>query len=319
VTHESPCRTLHSVPTALPAPLTSRPLRPTDLEEVFRVVVTSEMTDVGEALVERSDISADWNDPATDLALDSRGVFDGEELVAVAEVHRGGRRAEVAVVPDRRGCGIGSWLAAWTERRAAALGAERVGQAVPHGSAPHRFLVDRGYEVAWTSWVLVLPDGAAVPDRGLPTGYRLATADAATHRDAYHVVEDAFGEWDGREHVAYEGWASHVVERPGFEPWMLRLVVHDADGVVGVCFTRVDEEGTGFVGQLAVQPGHRGRGLAQVLLADGFAGARDHGAVRSELTTDSRTGALDLYLKVGMRVTSTWLNLATDPRVAVSR
>jgi mycothiol synthase len=239
--------------------------------------------------------------------------------VAMAEVRRRGRRAEAYVVPDRRGCGIGSWLAAWTEQRAAALGAERVGQAVPEGSAPHRFLAARGYQVAWTSWVLVLPDGTAVPDRGLVPGYRLATADAATHRAAYQVVEDAFGEWDGREHVAYEGWASHVVDRPGFEPWMLRLVVHESDGVVGVCFTRVDEERTGFVGQLAVRRDHRGRGLAQVLLADGFAGARDHGALRSELTTDSRTGALDLYLKVGMQVTSTWLSLATEPAAALSR
>ncbi len=303
----------------LPDPLSSRPLRPTDLEAVFHVAVTSELADAGEALLERSDIAADWNDPATDLELDSVGVFDGEALVAFAEVRRGGRRAEVAVLPDRRGLGIGSWLASWTERRAAGLGAERVGQAVPEGAAPHRFLAARGYEVAWTSWVLVLPEGGAIPERPLPPGYRLATADPTTHRAAYEVVEDSFGEWASRERTEYEGWAAHVVERPGYEPWMLRLVVHEEDGVVGVCFTRVDDAGTGFVGQLAVRRDHRGRGLAQVLLADGFRGARDHGAHRSELTTDSRTGALDLYLKVGMEVTSTWLNLATDPSAAVSR
>ncbi len=305
--------------TSLPLPLTSRPLAHADLEAVYQVVVTSELADAGEALLERADIAADWNDPATDLELDSVGVFDGGDLVAMAEVRRGGRRAEVAVLPERRGLGIGSWLAAWTERRAAELGAERVGQAVPQASAPHRFLAARGYEVAWTSWVLVLPEGAAVPHRELPPGYRLATADAGTHRAAYEVVEGAFGEWGGRERVAYEGWAAHVIDRRGFQPWMLRLVVHDVDGVVGACFTRVDEAACGFVGQLAVRPDHRGRGLAQVLLADGFAGARDHGAVRSELTTDSRTGALDLYRKVGMEVTSTWLHLATDPDSALSR
>ena len=37
--------------------------------------------------------------------------------------------------------------------------------------------------------------------------------------------------------------------------------------------------------------------------------AKEHGATRSELSTDSRTGALDLYLKLGMEVTSTWVNL----------
>ena len=37
--------------------------------------------------------------------------------------------------------------------------------------------------------------------------------------------------------------------------------------------------------------------------------AREHGAVRSELSTDSRTGALDLYLGLGMRVEDDWVNL----------
>jgi hypothetical protein len=48
------------------------------------------------------------------------------------------------------------------------------------------------------------------------------------------------------------------------------------------------------------------------LLADSFAAARAHGATRSELSTDSRTGALSLYEKVGMVVTSTWVNLAIE-------
>jgi mycothiol synthase len=283
------------------------------MEQLFRLVSAAELVDAGEVLVERSDIAADWAGPTTDLALDTVGVLDGDRLVGFAEVSRRGARAEAAVHPQWRGRGIGSWLASWAEERAAALGSGRVGQAVPLGSAPHRFLEARGYEVAWTSWVLQLPVGTVVPHRDLPSGYRLRTPEnGAGHVAAYEVVEHAFGEWSGRDGQTYEEWASHVVQRPGFEPWMLRVVEHVDDGTVGACFTRVDETGCGFVGQLAVDRSHRGRGLAQVLLADGFAQARRHGATRSELTTDSRTGALELYLKVGMEVTSTWLNLATD-------
>ena len=51
-------------------------------------------------------------------------------------------------------------------------------------------------------------------------------------------------------------------------------------------------------------------GLARALLVDCFAVAREHGASRSELSTDSRTGALGLYERVGMRVTSTWVHRA---------
>ena len=69
--------------------------------------------------------------------------------------------------------------------------------------------------------------------------------------------------------------------------------------------------------QLAVERSHRGQGLAQALLADAFAQAREHGATRSELSTDSRTGALDLYLKLGMEVTQLWTHLVTElPRPA---
>ena len=38
--------------------------------------------------------------------------------------------------------------------------------------------------------------------------------------------------------------------------------------------------------------------------------AHAHGATRSELSTDSRTGALGLYERVGMEVTSTWVHRA---------
>ncbi|MDX6326757.1 MAG: mycothiol synthase, partial [Nocardioidaceae bacterium] len=48
------------------------------------------------------------------------------------------------------------------------------------------------------------------------------------------------------------------------------------------------------------------------LLVDAFGNAREHGATRSELSTDSRTGALGLYEKVGMVVTSTWVHRAIN-------
>ena len=47
-------------------------------------------------------------------------------------------------------------------------------------------------------------------------------------------------------------------------------------------------------------------------LVDAFERARDHGATVSELSTDSRTGALGLYEHVGMQVTQTWRQWMTD-------
>jgi hypothetical protein len=47
-------------------------------------------------------------------------------------------------------------------------------------------------------------------------------------------------------------------------------------------------------------------------MVDAFTVGREHGAQSSCLSTDSRTGALGLYEKVGMRVTSVWVNRALD-------
>jgi ribosomal protein S18 acetylase RimI-like enzyme len=101
------------------------------------------------------------------------------------------------------------------------------------------------------------------------------------------------------------------MQRPGFEPWHLRVVTDDKGVVVGAA-SLVTSDDVGFVEKLAVHRDHRHQGLGQALLADVFSEARAHGATKSELSTDSRTGALDLYEKVGMEVTSVWVNRAID-------
>ena len=66
--------------------------------------------------------------------------------------------------------------------------------------------------------------------------------------------------------------------------------------------------GAGFIPRLATRRDQRGRGLAQALLVDSFRESPRARCEGLELSTDSRTGALALYEKVGMVVTSTWVN-----------
>ncbi len=297
---------------SLPSGLTARPLTRADLDAVYAVYAAAEVEDSGHLGIEPEDIAGDWARPSFDLASDSVGVLDGDRIVAAGEVTRGGARAEGAVLPEARGHGIGSWLVAWTETRAAAMGSSRVGQTTPDGSMPQRLLLARDYRLGHTSWVLELPEGREVPERPLPDRYSLATADTAERVHAAHtVIQDAFDEWEGRVRDTFEDWAATTVRRPGAQPWQLRVVEHDG-AVVGASYTVLDSQGVGFVDQLAVARPHRGRGLAQALLADAFGQTRAQGATRSELSTDSRTGALDLYRKVGMEVTQTWTHLVTD-------
>jgi ribosomal protein S18 acetylase RimI-like enzyme len=85
------------------------------------------------------------------------------------------------------------------------------------------------------------------------------------------------------------------------------VVVDPSGAVVAMAWVQLGLD-TAFISRLATRRDQRGQGLAQALLVDSFAAGRAHGAHKSELSTDSRTGALSLYEKVGMVVTSTWVN-----------
>ena len=151
----------------------------------------------------------------------------------------------------------------------------------------------------------------SIPDRPLPSGHVVRAAREEEWPEAWRVNEDAFLEWSVRERDTFEIWKSQTVLRPGFEPWQLRVVVDPSGRIVGMALLQLND-GTCFIARLAVDGQCRGLGLGQALLVDAFAVGREHGATVSELSTDSRTGALGLYEKVGMQVTSTWVNRAID-------
>ncbi|GAA4705934.1 GNAT family N-acetyltransferase [Nocardioides conyzicola] len=294
----------------VPAGLSGRPLVMSDARAVFEVMAAQESHDTGEIGIEEGDIVGDWQRPSYDVSASTIGVFDGEALVAYAE-HMGADRGDAAVHPDYRGRGIGTVLAGWMQARARAAGASVVGMPVPRGSDGDRLLEALGYHVRWESWVLQLPEGATVPERALPAGYTIREATPDDYEACWTVLEDAFLEWSVRDREPFEDFLSRTVERPGFEPWNLRLVT-DADGVA-VGATVVRPVGTeGYVDRIATRKDQRGQGIAQAMLVDAFAAARAHGATTSGLNTDSRTGALGLYERVGMVVTQTWVNRAIN-------
>ena len=259
---------------ALPDGLTTRPLRPTDSRAVFELMAAQELADTGRVAIEESDIISDWARPSHDLAGRSVGVHDGEQLVAYAEL-MGADGADTSVLPSHRGRGIGTWLAHWLQQLGREVGSTAVGMPVPQGSPGDRLLKTLGFHVRWTSWVLTLPEGATIPERDLPPGYTIRVAEPDDVRPAHDVLEDAFLEWSVRERESFEDFEAAT---------------------------------TGYVDRLAVRAGQRNRGLAQALLVDSFAAARRHGTTTSELSTDSRTGALGLYERVGMVVDQVWVN-----------
>ncbi|WP_110207889.1 GNAT family N-acetyltransferase [Nocardioides daejeonensis] len=298
--------------TALPTGLSIRPLGGTDAAAVAAVMAAEELAATGEIAIEEADILSDWQRPGFDIADSTIGVFAQEGLVGYAE-HSHGDRGDAAVHPEWHGQGIGTWLAGWLTEKVRERGGRVIGMPNPEGSPGDRLLAALGWEPRWTSWVLALPQGRDLADRDLPPGYAVRAARTDEQQAAHDVLEDAFLEWSDRARETFEEFRATVLERPGREPWQLRVVVDAEETVVGVTVlirSEIDGIAEGYVDRLAVRRDQRGRGLAQVLLNDAFAICREHGAARTTLSTDSRTGALDLYRKVGMVVTQSWVNRA---------
>ena len=295
----------------LPTGLTQRPLALDDASAVFEVMAAEQQLTLGRVDIDEADIVADWSRPSHDLSAQSVGVLEGDLLVGYAEV-LGPGRGDAAVLPQHQGRGIGTWLAHWMQDRARTQGHAEIGMPVPIGSPGEALMRDLGYHVRWNSWLLVMPAGREFDRQPLPAGYSIRVAESdGDRRAAYDVVEDAFLEWSERDKQSFDDWIAQIAGRPGFEPWNLRIVVDSSGEVVGGLHVVLADD-AGYVAKVAVRKDQRGRGLGRALLVDGFRAAREHGGTRAELTTDSRTGALDLYLDIGMEIQDNWVNMGIE-------
>ena len=300
-------RGMSDVPPALPEGLTTRPLRTTESSALFELIAAQERHDTGSVDIEEADLISDWALPGYDLAASSIGVYADERLVAYAE-HLRGDRVDAAVHPEHRGRGIGTWLAAWLRTHAKERGATVIGMPMPEGSDGDRLMAALGYSIRWTSWVLELPQGREIEHRDLPEGYAVGEARAEDLLALHDVLEDAFLEWSERDRETFEAFTAMVLQRPDFEPWNARVVIDPSGTVAAAAVVHLSENGAAYIARLGTRADQRNRGLAQALLVDSFAAARAHGANTSGLSTDSRTGALGLYEKVGMVTTHVWVH-----------
>jgi DNA-binding MarR family transcriptional regulator/GNAT superfamily N-acetyltransferase len=141
-----------------------------DVPAVVALIAAQEVCDTGRVSIDEADIVGDWQRPSYDLSTHTIGVFDGNRLVAYAELIDGDR-ANAAVHPDHRGRGIGTRLAGWTQSAARAGGAAAIGMSVPRGSAGDRLLETLGYAIRWESAARARPpqqDGLALAAAAKP-------------------------------------------------------------------------------------------------------------------------------------------------------
>jgi len=291
----------------LPGGLTQRPATPDDVDALTDLIGACELHDDGEVGIDRDDVRMGFDRAGYAPSEDSLLVFEGREPVAWAEVYQ--NRAEADVRPSHRGRGIGAVLLAWTEGRALAHDESKVSQTVTHANRGAAALfAARGYEPTRTAWVLGIDFADAPPLEPLPPdGISIRPYEPGRdERAVYQLIDDAFSEWPGRDPIPFEEWAPYVIRHGSFSA-ALSPLAFDGDELVGAVMS-FDYRGTdeGWIHQLATRLSHRHRGIARALLHAAFRAFYEQGKQRTGLSTDSRTGALTLYGRVGMSVRNSY-------------
>lgn len=289
--------------------LTTRPATRSDVAAITALIAACEVANDGVAEVHPNDV-----EQSLDLADAEAGVIvveAADQVVGWATVAEG--RSDAEVHPAWRGRGIGSALLAWTEDRARASGSTRVRQIVTDSNRDaHLLFESAGYAVHGVSWILEMKLEDARPEVIVPPGITIRSYRPDDAPAAYRVIEDAFNEWPGRQPTDFAGWSAHVLGHASFAPKMSR-VAFEGDVIVGVVLC-MDNEGQeeGWVEQIATRATHRHRGIARALLQSVLAAYHATGRRLVGLSTNSQSGAVTLYERIGMQVRRTYTSWAKD-------
>jgi mycothiol synthase len=285
----------------LPAGFTSRAGSPADAKAILELVATCETDADGVAEVDEHDMTVMFGRHGFDPELDTVLILDHELLVGWATLYRG--RSEGDVRPAHRGRGIGSALVSWIETRARMHGEPAVGQTKTDANIGARDLfLANGYERSFTSWIIRIELNEPPIPPTVPPGISIRPYRDSDARQVHRVIDAAFSEWEGRSPEPYDVWASDVLVHPAFAPEMSPLAFEGHELVGAVITFDYPEHDEGWIMQLATKATHRRRGIAQSLIRTAFGWFHARGRRIAGVSTDSRTGALGLYEKVGMRV-----------------
>jgi GNAT superfamily N-acetyltransferase len=293
----------------LPAGFTADPLADGDVDAVVALVRGCELHDSGEAMYERADLIGDLvgADRARD-ALVVRG--PGGSLSAWALILR--RRTRWADVhPDHRGLGLGRVLVEWSVHRAWELGADRIGQTIDDARGDAIALMQAaGALPVRTAWILRLDhDAAAPPHPSEVAGFVLRESRPDDELAALETMEQAFSEWPDRPPSTLATWQAMVTLREGFTSDQLQVAVGPDGRILGAAFL-IDDGHELWVDKLATHPQERGRGIGSALMQRAFVLAHARGRRATCLSTDSNTGALPFYQRLGMGVTRSFTHWA---------
>lgn len=301
---------------ALPEGYELRAPAPDDVDAVAHLLVADEAANSGKVVLGSELVRGAWSratfDPATDawVAVDQAGA-----VVGYAQVSREAPnvvRSWGVVHPDQRGRGVGSVLLDRVEERAFEILSDvpsaRFGLYVNAGDHAAPAMVEaRGLRPTRRLWQMEIDLAGRVDPGRSPEGIEITRVDPSEDLRAVHaVLSTAFeGDWDHHP-MSFDPWVEEHATEPMFDP-TLWLLARDEGEPVGALIAG-DAGDRGWVEEIGVLPGHRGRGIGAALLRRSFATFAGRGLARVLLNVDSEnpTGATELYERVGMRIVSRW-------------
>ena len=302
----------------LPPGYTARPAAPGDLDEVAGLLDAWDLAYFDDRTnANRVELRYDWGAPWVDLERDTRVVRTGDgavvAYVALEKPEPTDRFEAFAIVhPEREGLGIGSALLDWIEtgaqRRGPASGASRLWNATGATNERGLELLDRaGFRHIRTFWNLVLDLDPTFEAGPAPPGTAVRrNVVGQDDRGGHAALEEAFASHFGSFPQSFEQWWERGEADETFDAGL--GFVAEVDGqIVGASVNGVID-GVGWVYELGVRPAYQRRGIGRALLRHSLAMFAADGihAARIGVDTQNATGALELYLSVGMRPVREW-------------
>ena len=288
-----------------------------DVDEVTELYGACDRVDVGFEDVSRPIIDDHWRAERFEPALDAALIHavDGTLVASGESGWEPGGAVDTfnRVHPDHRGRGLGSWLIAWSEGRAAdhvSAGAAPTLQIATPGPdrAASALLEAAAYRLVRTFWHMdrALDDlGEAHP---APKGIRIDAAVIPRDLPELHAcLEEAFEGHFGVVGVPFEEWRAQIFEGRDADPGLF-LLAWDGPSLAGAVVSAPADD-IGWIRDVAVRGAWRGQGIGEALMWATFAVLAERGFLRARLNVDAsnETGATRLYERVGMAVRREWL------------
>ena len=313
---------------APPLPDRWRPLAVDDLVALTRLENATDVADGERFPTTIDDLASQLLSPTIDLSRMSVAVGDGAGALigwCGLEPRIGGEvwnRIHVhgTVHPEARGRGLGRALLAWAEGRAPVVlaAADGAQPSLPDVLTVHaneaatgraRFQERAGYRLA--RWYSDMFRSLSVPLEPAPLPGDCRFVPWSPERDdAFHAADvDAFRDHWGSPRFSPAAWRHEYADDEGFRP-DLTVGVECDDRIVGYVMVASyggieDDEGhrVAWLARLGTRRELRGRGIGAAAITRALSQAREAGFATAglDVDTESLTGALRLYERLGFR------------------